>query len=159
MKGRASIYERTEARARRLLDKHDLQDWSFAWNKRKTVAGLCDYNTKTIFMSKYYPLHNSLSEINDILKHEIAHALCPGDIHGALWCETAQRIGGDRGEQCSKPHCSSFVEPPVTVFCKCSFVDYNCYKVTKRLLSSTCSACGSELTVIQLNRNMVAAKL
>lgn len=77
-----------------LLHKHGLQDWTFAFNRRKRAFGLCDYSTRTIYLSVVLTELNGEAEVQDTLLHEIAHALAgPKAGHGPVWQEVARAVG------------------------------------------------------------------
>ena len=84
-----------EAIAKRELAKH-LADpqWSFAYDNGKRRAGLCNYQTKTISLSRYVVAHHPIDDSVQVIWHEIAHALCGKEIgHGKVWLQTAKRLG------------------------------------------------------------------
>ena len=77
-----------------LLAEHDLQDWSFAFNRRKRAFGLCDYTRRTIFLSSILTELNGEAEVCDTLLHEVAHALAGHRAgHGPAWQKVAREIG------------------------------------------------------------------
>lgn len=78
--------------ARCNLDYYGLPLWVFKFNKSKVNVGLCDYEKKTIFYSKYY-LDRPTIEIQHTILHEIAHALTPFDKHGRKWALACEYLG------------------------------------------------------------------
>ena len=80
-----------------LMRKYGLNDWNFEFNRSKRSLGKCTYSTKTISLSKYFVNNNGeLDEIEETIKHEIAHALCrPEDGHGPNWRKVALSIGSN----------------------------------------------------------------
>jgi predicted SprT family Zn-dependent metalloprotease len=89
-----SFREQVRQFAQQLLARHDLHDWSFAFNRRKRSMGMCFYECCTIELSLYFIERNSLEEIRETLLHEIAHALVgPGHGHDAVWKRKCQEIG------------------------------------------------------------------
>ncbi len=77
-----------------LLDKHGLQDWTFAFNHRKRAFGLCNYSTCTIYLSAVLTELNGEAEVQDTLLHEIAHVLAgPKAGHGPVWQKVARAVG------------------------------------------------------------------
>lgn len=101
-----------------LLTKHGLtqEGWKLNFDRGKTRAGLCNYNTKTITLSKHLVLNTDVESIENTMLHEIAHALV-GASHGhdAVWQQKAIDIGCD-GKRC---HDMALVEPAWKVFCPC----------------------------------------
>lgn len=82
----------------------DHNKWKFAVNKSTTKAGLCDFNKKTVYFSKYF-LANDLIAIDkkqDIVLHEIAHILAGYDAgHNKHWKRIAISIGCSGKRTCS----------------------------------------------------------
>lgn len=76
-----------------LLKHHGLHEWSFSLDRAKTRAGKCSYRKKTIYLSKHYVSASNADDVKDTILHEIAHALTPGDGHGARWKSKAIEIG------------------------------------------------------------------
>ena len=80
--------------AHRLLAEHDLQNWRISFDHARRRAGLCNFSTKTISLSRHYASEAPLDHIKDTILHEIAHALV-GHSHGhdAEWRRKAREIG------------------------------------------------------------------
>jgi predicted SprT family Zn-dependent metalloprotease len=77
-----------------LLARHRLNDWTFAFNRRKRSLGLCLYHLRTIELSVYLLMSGSSEEILDTILHEIAHALVgPEHGHDAVWKRKCLEIG------------------------------------------------------------------
>ena len=68
---------------RELLNEFGLDDWKFDLSNEKVTLGRCDHSKKLITFSTYY-LHEDMSEIEETIRHEIAHALV-GPLHGHDW--------------------------------------------------------------------------
>lgn len=80
--------------AKVLIAEHLGKRWRFRWHNGLCSLGLCDYDTKTISISKPMAKEISLKEALDTLAHELAHGLTsdePG--HGPEWREMAKRLG------------------------------------------------------------------
>jgi predicted SprT family Zn-dependent metalloprotease len=72
----------------------DPAEWSFGFDNAKTRAGLCNYTTKRISVSKYLAAKYEDDEIHQILLHEIAHAMAGSKAgHGARWRAQAAELG------------------------------------------------------------------
>lgn len=86
---------KTQALANRLLKEYGLADegWTFSFSNRKTHVGTCFFDTKKIVFSKWY-IQSHPDEIEDTIRHEIAHALTPDDKgHGWEWRRKALELG------------------------------------------------------------------
>lgn len=80
--------------ARKLLDKHGLQDWQFKFQRMSPPGtwGHCDYASKTIRIDfESCPPR----QFRQTLLHEIAHALTPAEKekHGIEWLKKAEEVG------------------------------------------------------------------
>lgn len=70
--------------------------WSFGFDSAKTRAGLCDYRSHRITVSRYLAVRFDDDEIHQVLLHEVAHALAgPKSGHGATWRAIANDLGYD----------------------------------------------------------------
>lgn len=90
-------------RAQQLLEDHGLafHGWTFRWDKAVTRAGVCNYKTLTVSLSEKLAEVRSAEETDQVLLHEIAHALEPGHNHDRTWLRTARELGykgGTTGE-------------------------------------------------------------
>lgn len=80
--------------ASQLIQKWLDKSWSFRWDRAKTRLGLCDYQKKTIQLSKPLIPFLKKSDIEDTLLHEIAHALAGAKAgHGPQWKNIAKNLG------------------------------------------------------------------
>lgn len=83
-----------ELLATRLLTKHLSADWSFGFDHAKKRAGACHFASRRITVSRYLGERHPLAAMEQVLLHEIAHALAgPGAGHGPAWRRTAGAIG------------------------------------------------------------------
>ncbi len=83
------------ARATELLQEH-LGDgsWTFAFDHAKTRAGQCDFARRRITVSRHLAARFSADDVEQVLLHEVAHALSgPRAGHGPTWQRTARRLG------------------------------------------------------------------
>lgn len=101
--------EETRALAHALLAEHGLHDWRFAFDRARRRLGSCRPADRTITLSAPLAQLNDAAVIHDTLLHEIAHALTPGDGHGARWRAACRRLGA-RPERCAAP--GEVVVPP-----------------------------------------------
>lgn len=80
--------------ARLLMAQYGLSDWKFEFDHAKTRCGSCDWDKQVISLSRYFVRMNDQSEIQETVRHEIAHALAgPNTGHGAKWRAIARSIG------------------------------------------------------------------
>lgn len=82
-----------ERLARELMSQHGLAGWSFAWDRARRRFGTCSVERRRITLSAYLTHLNDEAHVRDTILHEIAHALAPGDGHGARWKAACRRIG------------------------------------------------------------------
>lgn len=74
-----------------LLD-NGITGWTVIFSKDSHKYGYCDYQRKEICISRRVIASNWIEAV-DTAMHEVAHALTPGDSHGALWKAAAVRLG------------------------------------------------------------------
>lgn len=84
--------DRVTAIANKLIS-HYIPEWKFALNNRVGAIGVCDHRNETIFMSRKYLSELNHAQVEQVILHEIAHALTPGEKHGPVWKRVARRIG------------------------------------------------------------------
>ncbi|MGX5682098.1 SprT-like domain-containing protein [Schumannella luteola] len=77
-----------------LISLHLDDSWSFGFDNAKTRAGLCNYTTKRISVSRYLAARYEDDEIHQVLLHEVAHAMAGNRAgHGPKWKSIARSIG------------------------------------------------------------------
>jgi predicted SprT family Zn-dependent metalloprotease len=86
--------------AKQKMQEHGLQaPWEFIFDSAKQRAGLCNYTDHQISLSKYLVQYHSLDQSEQVILHEVAHALAGKDAgHGPNWKQIAKSIGY-RGEK------------------------------------------------------------
>lgn len=68
--------------------------WTFKFDAGCRRLGCCHYRTKQITMSHAYVTLNDRANVEDTIRHEIAHALCPPAAgHGPVWQAMAVKLG------------------------------------------------------------------
>ncbi|MCI2957778.1 SprT-like domain-containing protein [Agromyces atrinae] len=73
------------------LDPHV---WTFGFDNAKKRAGICNFTTKTITVSRYLAARYDDDEIHQVLLHEVAHAIAgPRAGHGPKWRQIAADLG------------------------------------------------------------------
>ena len=87
--------ERALARTRELLREHGLPRWEVRVNRRMSrTLGRCDHRTRRIELADWVFQRCPPDEIEDLVLHEVAHALAgPGAGHGPVWKRIALELG------------------------------------------------------------------
>jgi predicted SprT family Zn-dependent metalloprotease len=70
-----------------------LPEYTFRWNNRKTIFGMCYWHLGIIELSKPLTQLRTNTEVMQTIMHEIAHGLTPGDRHGKLWQAQMRKFG------------------------------------------------------------------
>ena len=83
--------------------------WRFRFDHARRRFGSCRYRQKLITLSRPLTILNPEEQVRDTLLHEIAHALTPGDGHGARWKRKCREIGA-RPQRCYTD--ASVLSPP-----------------------------------------------
>jgi SprT protein len=87
----AAVQEMAEQLIARFLP---CSDWTFAFDHAKRRAGLTRFDTRVISLSRHIAPRLCADEVEQVLLHEIAHALAgPKQAHGAQWKAIARSIG------------------------------------------------------------------
>lgn len=86
---------RVKVIAHSLMSDHlDMNVWSFGFDRAKRRAGQCNFTAQRITVSRYFAELHDESDIEQIILHEVAHALAgPSAGHGPEWRAQALRIG------------------------------------------------------------------
>jgi 2'-5' RNA ligase/predicted SprT family Zn-dependent metalloprotease len=70
--------------------------WTFKWNRRTNALGLTNFTDHTIELSKPLTEVNDQAQMDDTIKHEIAHALAGNQAgHGPLWKAQCRIVGAN----------------------------------------------------------------
>ena len=93
--GTGTTLDAVRVRAAQLMTQHlGRGGWTFAFDHAKTRAGQCDFGRKRITVSRHLAVRFSADEVDQVLLHEIAHALAgPRAGHGPAWRRTAAALG------------------------------------------------------------------
>lgn len=130
------------ATANALLAEHGLlaQGWSFRFNNNKRRIGLCRYRERTIEYSRHFIALTPWAEIEDTIRHEVAHALVgPGYGHGNVWKRAAIRLGA-RPAACTSAAVST-AKPNWILSCPSCPRTWERFKLSKRLHGARCPSC------------------
>ncbi len=77
-----------------LLGEFGLYSWAIALDRSKVRFGQCRHRNHTIGLSKALVELNAREDVEDTIRHEIAHALCGvGAGHGRAWKSMCYRVG------------------------------------------------------------------
>jgi SprT protein len=88
------VSEKVTALANELFQRHGITNYSFGLDRAVRRAGLCDYRNRRITLSKHLVQSGDLDQIEQVLLHEIAHALVGQSAgHGKIWKQKASEIG------------------------------------------------------------------
>lgn len=77
------------------MREHGLSaNWEFVFDSAKQRAGLCNYSDHKISLSKYIVEYHSVDQSEQVILHEIAHALAGKSAgHGPNWKSVAKSLG------------------------------------------------------------------
>lgn len=132
--------------ARSLMDRHGLADWQFAWDRARRRFGSCSTQRRRITLSAHVVRLNEEPEVRDTILHEIAHALTPGDGHGARWRAMCVRVGA-KPERCYRETVDGgVVSPRAGLKLGCLTCNWwvGRHRVTWAI--QTCRKCGRQVT-------------
>lgn len=80
----------------RLMKEFKLIGWTFHFDSARRRFGQCRYCDKVISLSKHLTQMNPLSQVENTIRHEIAHAIAGHAAgHGYVWRQTARACGAN----------------------------------------------------------------
>jgi predicted SprT family Zn-dependent metalloprotease len=130
--------------------------WSFGFDNAKTRAGLCNYTSKRITVSRYLAARYEDDEIHQILLHEVAHALAGGRAgHGPKWREIAVGLGYE-GKRLHGGAIADELAPWVGS-CPSGHLHYRYRKPARQLSCGACSKRFSTANLIEWRHREVSA--
>ena len=89
----SSIQSQTIDLANRLFIEHSLINYSFGFDRAVRRAGQCDFRARRITISKHLVNNCTLEEIEQVILHEIAHALVGKEAgHSKLWKSRQRKL-------------------------------------------------------------------
>lgn len=156
MQATTKTFDAVQKLATTLIAENGLDDWHFEWSRGKRMAGQCVYNTKAIRISRYMITspHVSLTDVKNIILHEIAHALTPGHQHDEVWRQKAIAIGCD-GQRCHSH--GDLIEPAYQYSCACGACSGKVHRRTQRMRGLHCTKCKSPLKFTTPDEKKTAA--
>ena len=138
--------------ANRLFQKHGLVNYSFGFDRAVRRAGLCNYTQRRITLSKHFVANAEMDGIEQVLLHEIAHALAGQSAgHGKTWRAKATELGY-RHEKLSGEAVSKSVAKWVGV-CPGNHSHYRMRKPTRMLSCKHCAPVFSRRYLISWTTN------
>lgn len=133
------------------LVKEYVPDWTFAISDSKRRLGVCKHDDKRIEVSSNY-FHVDMEEIEDTIRHEIAHALTgPDHGHDATWRSICVMVGA-KPQRLADEHLKTSAKPNYVI--KCPSCDWKIYRfrMRQRNFGATCPECGTEVKIYKLKR-------
>jgi predicted SprT family Zn-dependent metalloprotease len=145
-----------QAMALATMARHiDLNVWGFRFDNGKRRAGQCNYTLREISISKHLVAHNTLDEVQQVVLHEIAHAMVGKDAgHGPVFKRQAAALGY-RGNNFTGREIAANQAPWVG-HCKAGHVHYRYRKPTRPLSCGLCDRTFSRATQIVWQRSKAA---
>lgn len=131
--------EAVRARAEHLMAAH-LGDrtWAFGFDHAKTRAGQCDFARRRITVSRHLAVRFSDEDVDQVLLHEIAHALAGARAgHGPRWRRTAAALGYTGSRLYDGPVASELA--PWVGTCPAGHEHFRYRTPTRPLACATCS--------------------
>ena len=121
-----------------LIALHLGPDWKFAFDSAKTRAGLCNYTSRTISVSRHLASRYDDDEIHQVLLHEVAHAIAGTRAgHGPRWKACAADLGYE-GKRLHDGAIASELAPWVGR-CPAGHMHYRHRRPTRTLACGKCS--------------------
>ncbi|WP_416393933.1 MULTISPECIES: SprT-like domain-containing protein [unclassified Curtobacterium] len=144
--------EAVRSRAERLMTAHlGTGSWSFGFDHAKTRAGQCDFARRRITVSRHLAVRFSDDDVDQVLLHEIAHALAGARAgHGPTWRRTAKAIGYTGSRLYDGPVASELA--PWIGTCPAGHEHFRYRTPTRPLACARCSRRFDARNVISWNR-------
>lgn len=131
-------------------------EWSFGFDHAKKRAGLCNFSTKHITVSRYLAARYDDDEVHQILLHEVAHALAGPTVgHGPAWKRKAAELGYV-GKRTHDGPVADELAPWVGV-CPAGHVHYRYRKPTRMHACGLCSRSFSRAHLIAWHHREISA--
>ena len=88
------MFDQVNQLAQQLFQQHGLVNYSFGFDRAIRRAGLCNYSQKRITISRHLVEAGDMHVVEQVLLHEIAHALTGQAAgHGKIWKAKASELG------------------------------------------------------------------
>ncbi|OII11343.1 hypothetical protein BIU97_05395 [Curtobacterium sp. MCBA15_009] len=143
-------------RAEELIAEHlGTGTWTFGFDHAKTRAGQCDFARRRITVSRHLAARFSDDDVEQVLLHEVAHALAgPRAGHGAGWKRTASALGYT-GSRLHDGPIASELAPWIGV-CPAGHEHFRYRTPTRQLACARCSRRFDSRNVIAWRRRTAA---
>lgn len=134
-----------EQLALRLMEEFGLLPaWTFKWDNARRRFGVCRYNKKIISLSRHLVKLNDREQVEDTIRHEIAHALDAETRgrtdHSIHWKRWAVKCGA-RPERCYSSKEVDMPEAPLFAFCPNCRLCLPRFRKMKKNRIYTCGRC------------------
>ena len=140
--------------AEQLMDLYGLEGWAFEFDNARRRSGACHFGRRTISMALEFARVAPDNEIDDTIRHEIAHALVgPDQGHGPVWQAKAREIG------CSAKRCHEveFSQPLYIVRCRNGCFTQTANRRRRKVVCRTCGGSVDYSTYIEERWELVNA--
>ncbi len=135
----------------RLVKEYGLDDkgWKFDISNSQSRLGVCKHDTKRIEVSSYY-FHTDMEEIEDTIRHEIAHALVGSDHdHDDVWRAMCIKVGA-KPQRLADEHLKTSAKPNYVIKCpSCNWKVYR-FRMKQRNFGSRCPECGTQVKIYKV---------
>jgi len=127
--------------------KRALRSYTFKLDRGTTRRGACHYpgvkdgivTEGAISLSTAMVENAPSEELRQVVRHELAHACCPGDNHNATWRAFCLKIGGDGKSHCHSKEIERAVGHKVTI--KCETCGWTVHRQAAPRKNSFCRSC------------------
>lgn len=86
--------------ADKLMKQYLDDEWKLAiWESEIKTVAMMSHGWKYIYVNEKHIAEFNKKDAREVLLHEIAHALTPGQYHNFFWKETFKQMGGTGNEK------------------------------------------------------------
>jgi predicted SprT family Zn-dependent metalloprotease len=136
-----------------LIALHLDPGWTFGFDSAKTRAGLCDFTSKRISVSRYLASRYEDDEIHQVLLHEVAHAIAGTRAgHGPRW----KAVAADLGYEGKRLHDGEIANELAPWVGPAGHVHYRYRRPTRALACGRCARRFDAANAIEWTQRVVA---